>query len=437
MVVNNYTTLVQGQFPLLKRYLTTQNQQQEVEISTDMNYFRRPGSMFAEPYPQWRAGFARGSVSELAHSREGLEDDVWQSHDHRDVEQFQPTSASPGLSHFPISTTIPYSYEHGYPSYSDPNPEFVAPSMLSFASVDNTNKSLWMAPRQSRIDDHRVFGYEDCHDGLPTIEVQFGQGQHYNDTLTTINELEDGSRVEDMSLCTISPKLLTLNSSNAAFSSSGSHDEREEFQTESDATSTEDGSLYSGSSPECSEVVEKLQSTRNARRKLPDTAPKPGKIKLETLLHNAERLPATTLKGKPQPKSRSTKRNPSKQRSTYQSKQSTDKASKDSQESDAPLHKHRKQIEPKSISSNTQDFLSIQSYTQIVHHHNAKDDFLVRSKLTGMSYKDIRRKGKFTEAESTLRGRFRTLTKHKNARVRKPEWEDNDVSTVDDTNMPG
>ncbi|KAI1376730.1 hypothetical protein F4677DRAFT_459555 [Hypoxylon crocopeplum] len=58
---------------------------------------------------------------------------------------------------------------------------------------------------------------------------------------------------------------------------------------------------------------------------------------------------------------------------------------------------------------------------------SAKDDFLVRSKLAGMTYREIREKGHFTEAESTLRGRFRTLTKDKEARVRKPEWQDNDI----------
>lgn len=61
---------------------------------------------------------------------------------------------------------------------------------------------------------------------------------------------------------------------------------------------------------------------------------------------------------------------------------------------------------------------------------SAKDDFLVRSKLAGMTYREIRRKGNFTEAESTLRGRFRTLTKDKEARVRKPEWQENDVSSL-------
>ncbi|KAJ2997606.1 hypothetical protein NUW58_g598 [Xylaria curta] len=58
---------------------------------------------------------------------------------------------------------------------------------------------------------------------------------------------------------------------------------------------------------------------------------------------------------------------------------------------------------------------------------DAKNRFLVESKLAGMTYREIRRQGGFTEAESTLRGRFRTLTKNKEARVRKPEWQDKDI----------
>ncbi|KAJ8128669.1 hypothetical protein O1611_g4964 [Lasiodiplodia mahajangana] len=58
---------------------------------------------------------------------------------------------------------------------------------------------------------------------------------------------------------------------------------------------------------------------------------------------------------------------------------------------------------------------------------DAKNRFLVESKLAGMTYREIRRKGGFTEAESTLRGRFRTLTKNKEQRVRKPEWQDKDI----------
>jgi hypothetical protein len=58
----------------------------------------------------------------------------------------------------------------------------------------------------------------------------------------------------------------------------------------------------------------------------------------------------------------------------------------------------------------------------------AKDEFLLKAKAKGMTYKEIRRKGNFSEAESTLRGRYRTLTKPKDLRVRKPEWSENDVS---------
>ncbi|KAL2128188.1 hypothetical protein VTI74DRAFT_9536 [Chaetomium olivicolor] len=57
----------------------------------------------------------------------------------------------------------------------------------------------------------------------------------------------------------------------------------------------------------------------------------------------------------------------------------------------------------------------------------SKDEFLVRQKQLGMTYKEIRRMGGFTEAESTLRGRYRTLTKCREARVRKPEWGEKDV----------
>ena len=58
---------------------------------------------------------------------------------------------------------------------------------------------------------------------------------------------------------------------------------------------------------------------------------------------------------------------------------------------------------------------------------NAKNDFLVRCKLIGMSYRVIKAERHFKEAESTLRGRFRTLTKSKEHRVRKPQWQEKGV----------
>lgn len=61
---------------------------------------------------------------------------------------------------------------------------------------------------------------------------------------------------------------------------------------------------------------------------------------------------------------------------------------------------------------------------------NAKNALLIHYKEQGMSYKDIKALGGFEEAESTLRGRYRTLTKPKEERVRRPEWKDRDVSAL-------
>ncbi|KAF6808300.1 hypothetical protein CSOJ01_07623 [Colletotrichum sojae] len=58
---------------------------------------------------------------------------------------------------------------------------------------------------------------------------------------------------------------------------------------------------------------------------------------------------------------------------------------------------------------------------------SAKDEYLLKAKAEGLTYREIRAKGGFSEAESTLRGRYRTLTKSKEERVRKPEWTDTDI----------
>jgi hypothetical protein len=60
----------------------------------------------------------------------------------------------------------------------------------------------------------------------------------------------------------------------------------------------------------------------------------------------------------------------------------------------------------------------------------AKDRELIEWKSQGLSYKEIKARGAFDEAESTLRGRYRTLTKPKHLRVRKPEWQQKDVRIV-------
>ncbi|KAF8428323.1 hypothetical protein EV426DRAFT_587354 [Tirmania nivea] len=55
------------------------------------------------------------------------------------------------------------------------------------------------------------------------------------------------------------------------------------------------------------------------------------------------------------------------------------------------------------------------------------NELLVKLRDQGVSYKEIKKRLNCPEAESTLRGRHRTLTKDKSQRVRKPVWTDNDI----------
>ena len=56
-----------------------------------------------------------------------------------------------------------------------------------------------------------------------------------------------------------------------------------------------------------------------------------------------------------------------------------------------------------------------------------RDELLMDLRRKGLSYREIKQRGRFREAESTLRGRVRVLTKDKRERVRKPEWQAQDV----------
>ncbi|KAL9120508.1 MAG: hypothetical protein Q9187_002932 [Circinaria calcarea] len=73
---------------------------------------------------------------------------------------------------------------------------------------------------------------------------------------------------------------------------------------------------------------------------------------------------------------------------------------------------------------------SVRERSRCNSHRSDQDHFLVRSKLSGMSYKEIKAQGHFKEAESTLRGRFRTLTKSRERRLRKPHWHDRDIEML-------
>jgi hypothetical protein len=56
-----------------------------------------------------------------------------------------------------------------------------------------------------------------------------------------------------------------------------------------------------------------------------------------------------------------------------------------------------------------------------------RDRYLLDMRHQGFTYREIKDTGDFNEAESTLRGRVRVLTKAREERVRKPEWTERDV----------
>ncbi|UKZ63770.1 uncharacterized protein TrAtP1_004993 [Trichoderma atroviride] len=59
-----------------------------------------------------------------------------------------------------------------------------------------------------------------------------------------------------------------------------------------------------------------------------------------------------------------------------------------------------------------------------------KNRFLLEARRYEVSYKMIKMYGRFKEAESTLRGRYRTLTKRREDRVRNPKWTPIDIQLL-------
>ncbi|KAK4184124.1 hypothetical protein QBC35DRAFT_442051 [Podospora australis] len=71
-------------------------------------------------------------------------------------------------------------------------------------------------------------------------------------------------------------------------------------------------------------------------------------------------------------------------------------------------------------------------YAESEHDRKVKDDFLIQGRAKGLTFKQIKVEGGYLEAESTLRGRFRTLTKPVEKRLRNPRWYPVDVRLLDE-----
>lgn len=413
-----YTTPLQGQHQLQKASVPHQIYHDPMQ---DIDFVQKSSPMLGAPYLQWGTGQGRGSFAEFSSSRCGLKDLSCQSSNESEgcatatAPSIAQTQSYIQASSMPNECMDLKSYNGTVYGTIPSNNSSVnqQPSLPreEQTPVGNMMKHTWCPQVSSNSNSQyqSTYGLFSPNDGLPAYETgqrNEGFGNVWNSANSSTTWASQAAAAEG----TISPKLLTLDVPSVALSASGSS--QGTVISESDTTSvpstTEDASDLSG--PEILTVVEQPVPIRPPRQALPDC--------LST--HRA----VPTL---PSSSSRTTKKQSMRDKTSRQSEKKgghprgprkrSEPVSPKSLPPPAP-----KRIEPKPF--------QLTAAEQATHHRDAKDDFLVRSKLAGMSYKDIRAKGEFTEAESTLRGRFRTLTKHKNARVRKPEWTENDVSTL-------
>ncbi|KAF2000289.1 hypothetical protein P154DRAFT_563550 [Amniculicola lignicola CBS 123094] len=92
----------------------------------------------------------------------------------------------------------------------------------------------------------------------------------------------------------------------------------------------------------------------------------------------------------------------------------------------ANRHPSEHSIPPSHTSAQQRQLLMRTSDNQ--RHH--EDKLLLEGKAIGLTYKEIRKQIGGQIAESTLRGRYRSLTKQRKDRVRKPHWTEKNVELL-------
>lgn len=236
---------------------------------------------------------------------------------------------------------------------------------------------------------------------------------------------------------TVSPKMLNLQNVPSLPSSSSSESLPNPFRMDSDSDVTsavvvpQEQTVPSSASQVTRRSGPKLNSA--GRKQLPDKAP-------HSKPNESSQGPKRRHGGEASGDKSSA---PSSKKSKAKAKGSSETQSQ-AQEQPQPASSHRRHhkggSEPRTKSSHGKASSSkaatgtasntLPTDESSLPTRSEKDDFLVKHKQAGMTYREIRKKGGFTEAESTLRGRFRTLTKPKEARVRKPEFQEIDVSSL-------
>lgn len=372
------------------------SQQRHQELGPDINCFEKCNGIVGDPLFQWGIGNGRDNFTTLSNVQ-GVDGSSPKTLD----DQYTRYITAPSLVHqrpvyledSPLTSWDGPGY--GYSGYAlDGSIDHQPPASFNMPTNSGSiAKCAWWPETSHSTNDQyqNIYGLQPNHHGLPDAR---GHVDGWHASTNSSNKW----MAQGISPSTISPELLTLGVCSMPISSAGSS---QGTTTDSSAASTAEDESESSDS-ETLDVDQRAMATCAVRQRLPNTRPD-SSISTPTIANDAVSLAKANKKRSP--------------------KAQTGK----------PRMSIAKRIEPRSsssaVSQNWTESPQSTMTAQATHHREAKDDFLVRSKLAGMSYKDIRRLGKFTEAESTLRGRFRTLTKHKTARVRKPEWNENDVRT--------
>ncbi|KAG9233999.1 hypothetical protein BJ875DRAFT_441720 [Amylocarpus encephaloides] len=367
-------------------------------------YRRSPTSMLQNPQFDW--GSYQGQDGQIYHENDNV---------------------NIGRPKWDSSLTLAQHPHVHYADYAAANMTLASQPLNDFdmtTAAHNPINSPWDAGPQLPVNErYHALNFQPCHDGLPEMQNTIPE-QQLDSSIWTTNvgpETENYSQPSAYEQ-SISPKLLTLNTLSSALSVS----EYSPCSTPSVIYSS-CPSIEEDRSDQDTQAAQQTTS-QPARRKLPEA---PMMNKFVPVLPSNSRSAQANLASTASSKSNTKRESSTAHASTTTTRTSTAKNStrSKSRKPDREKEDALKRRAPKS--SATKSSTSMAAPRPIMSGvgklKKPEHDYLVRKRLEGVPYKDIKKDGKFTEAESTLRGRFRTLTKPPAERIRKPEWNDSDV----------
>ncbi|KAG9246254.1 hypothetical protein BJ878DRAFT_540463 [Calycina marina] len=419
----NHHTTHGGNFPDQHTYNTSRE---------NMSYYEAKNPML-DDYYAWNAKQRNGSFAEFTSTKGGARNASGSSFTGSDS---VPCASTMSLDHSQISTGHSSDNIRKYEvtndtglrnPYSAVDPTFDAYTSIPRAGQNPMVKSLWY-PETAGISPHQYqdyYGIAGMHDSLPREELPQEHTCTQQDFINTWNiasEMGTGWPTQPHSVQpgTISPKALTLHATSMTPSSS--------TESLNDYLLSVPDLSVGTSSGEDEPIVSQTMTSRKPRMVQPrhgSTTTSARSQEMCSGVASNSHMDHTLAGQESLDASQATFH--------YQTKPTSSVSSEEQHEHQhhtfhSGLYKHLEQKPTNWSEKNSWE--NTPRTAQAILGRDAKDRFLVNSKLAGMSYKDIRRQGCFTEAESTLRGRFRTLTKAKSARVRKPEWNKDDVKLL-------